>query len=382
MKKVFLTGFIGSKNLGDEAIFETLVSQLKKLPVHLTVATLDEVKTRRLVPDTVRANDFWAITKCIRECDYVFLGGGGLLQDETSVFNVPGHLWRLWLAKFFRKPILMIAIGVGPLISGVSRWLVKRTCASAALITVRDQESSQLLMDLGVDSKKVHVVTDPAVSFPLPQKENNHPVALTFPEGGYIVVSFREISHGSNRWLPVSLKHKFNKIFRGPGTVDIFKQIAETLDEIADRFKLKILFFPFLENRDEIIHQQILQHMRFKQSAQMFEGEPTPQAFCALVKHSRFVVSMRLHACILAARMNIPAIGLSYAPKVRSFFKSLGLNENCLETQQFSRESALRLVERLLKNEIEIKRILSGRTVQLSQLNEKNIQLIAREMKV
>jgi polysaccharide pyruvyl transferase WcaK-like protein len=51
----------------------------------------------------------------------------------------------------------------------------------------------------------------------------------------------------------------------------------------------------------------------------------------------RIMIGMRLHSLIFAAQNSIPIIGIAYAPKVRRFFQEVGLEEFCLDTNEYGR---------------------------------------------
>jgi polysaccharide pyruvyl transferase WcaK-like protein len=57
------------------------------------------------------------------------------------------------------------------------------------------------------------------------------------------------------------------------------------------------------------------------------------------------MVSMKLHAGILAAAANVPFVSLEYRPKCRDFGASLGWEEFLIRTDQLQQDS---LIERVL----------------------------------
>jgi len=73
----------------------------------------------------------------------------------------------------------------------------------------------------------------------------------------------------------------------------------------------------------------------------VLRGEASPADLVAVTASLDLVVAMRLHALIFAASQAVPAVGLSYDPKVAAFCKLAGLP--CLELGEVN---AARLWER------------------------------------
>src|SRR5581483_12139456 len=90
--RVGISGSYGGANLGDEAILDGIVTQLRaSVPVEITVFsrspedTLERHKVERAVP--VRSLTRKEITPEIARLDLLILGGGGILFDgEAQVF--------------------------------------------------------------------------------------------------------------------------------------------------------------------------------------------------------------------------------------------------------------------------------------------------------
>jgi polysaccharide pyruvyl transferase WcaK-like protein len=96
--------FIGSENLGDEAIFETIHRDLQQLkPESITVLSMNVERTRRLVSsantEVLRAQSLRDTVRAIRRCDLFVCGGGGIFQDQTSIYNPARYLSRIQLSS-------------------------------------------------------------------------------------------------------------------------------------------------------------------------------------------------------------------------------------------------------------------------------------------
>src|SRR5882724_6973967 len=115
--RVGITGSYGGLNLGDEAILQSIVTQLRRdLPqVEITVFSRDAEDTKRrhgverAVP--VRKLSRAEVLPEIERLDLLIIGGGGILYDADA----RTYLREVALAKEKHVPVMVYAIGAGPL---------------------------------------------------------------------------------------------------------------------------------------------------------------------------------------------------------------------------------------------------------------------------
>src|SRR5919106_2642025 len=103
--RIGISGSYGGMNLGDEAILQGIVSQLRKeLPVEITVFTRDPDDTRsrhgveRAIPAHTLSRE--EVLPEIERLDLFLLGGGGILYDA----DVPMYLREVALAHEAHVP--------------------------------------------------------------------------------------------------------------------------------------------------------------------------------------------------------------------------------------------------------------------------------------
>src|SRR4030095_16569360 len=69
------------------------------------------------------------------------------------------------LALLHEKTLMLYAVGVGPILTEAGRAFTRAVCDAASVLTVRDDESRQELVDLGVPAERIEVTADPAFAF-------------------------------------------------------------------------------------------------------------------------------------------------------------------------------------------------------------------------
>src|SRR5664279_48603 len=128
---ILLVGYYGFGNVGDEAILATIVAQfrdrLPDLPITVASGNPEETISTHGV-GAVAWNDIAAIHRAVQATDLVVIGGGGLFHDYWGVdpdsfltgshWGVAYYAGPAMLATLYRKPVMLYAVGVGPLYSG------------------------------------------------------------------------------------------------------------------------------------------------------------------------------------------------------------------------------------------------------------------------
>ena len=287
---MLVSAWAGSTNLGDELILSALLRKLRLKGADARVLSVDPDGTRLLhgTPATSTAGLVAA-----PRAQAVVLGGGGLLQDETSPMNLPFHLARTRLAATDR-PMAGVGLGVGPISGRLGRALVRTTMSRAVATSVRDRASQDLLGTLGVESV---LSADLALSLPNPQVEVE-------PRIG---VSLRPWA-GTRHLLPVALRRTTTTAT----PAWFLTGMAAALDEIVVRTGLDVHFIAMQADRDDAVHRQVAARMRSGATT----AAPGLDGIVGEVASCQVVVAMRYHAGIAAVLGGRPAVLVGYSPKV------------------------------------------------------------------
>ncbi len=179
---ILIGGYYGFGNTGDEAILAAILADLCKIQKDLDFIVVSANPDETAAIFKVRSV-FWkdvdALRSAAAESDLIIVGGGGLFQDYWGVpsgvaltpfqWGIPFYHSLGMLAVLYQKPFMIYSVGVGPLVSEEGKRLTRWTFELADIATVRDPESKELLVSLGIAGGK-----DPGHSRPGAQ-----------PAGGY-----------------------------------------------------------------------------------------------------------------------------------------------------------------------------------------------------
>lgn len=281
--RVLVSGYYGAGNLGDEALLAGLLTGLTARGHEPVVLSADPRSTRAL-HGLAAVDRYSGLLPALWKADALVSGGGGLLQDATSGRSLSYYLGTVRLAKALRKRVVVYGQSLGPLTPhGFAR--ARRALAGVPL-ALRDQQSVALAASMGYGSV---LVADPALVMPLPAGATG-PVVPAGRTDGPVVLAPRGGQEALNAALAA---------------------LARALQ--ADGVPLVALAFQ--PRQDDTAVAELVEAA----PSVVARSAATPAEALLAMADARYVVSVRLHGCILAARLGIGFAGLSYDPKVKGF---------------------------------------------------------------
>jgi len=311
--RVGITGSYGGLNLGDEAILQSIIAQLRKdLPkLEITVFSRDAEDTKRrhqverAVP--VRKLSRAEVTPEVERLDLLILGGGGILYDADA----RTYLREVQLAREKRVPVFVYAIGAGPLTHAAAQAAVREHLADVAMVTVREKSAHRVLEESGLHRDDVVVTADPAL--------------LLKPEPLPRGVLRQEGLEGHRRLIGMSVREP------GVAAPDLDEKvyhalIANAADFMVDRYDANVVFVPMERSVLDTQHSHaVIAKMLRAQRATVLKGEYSPGQILSFMGKLDFALGMRLHFLIFAAIQGTPFVALPYAGKVSGFLEALGV---------------------------------------------------------
>jgi polysaccharide pyruvyl transferase CsaB len=309
--RVGITGSYGGLNLGDEAILQSIIFQLRRdLPVEITVFSRDPEDTKarhgveRAVP--VRKLSRAEVLPEVERLDLLIVGGGGILFDAEARI----YLREALIAKEKGVPVMLYAIGAGPLADPGAQKAVRECLEQVEVVTVRERSAQRTLEEAGVH-RDIIVTADPALLLkpePLPRGILKH-----------------EGLEGRRRLIGMSV--------REPGVAapdidpdDYHALLANAADYMVDRFDAGVVFVPMERSVLDTQHSHaVIAKMLRAQRATVLKGEYTSGQLLSLIGKFDFAVGMRLHFLIFAALQGVPFVALPYSGKVTGLLEDLNV---------------------------------------------------------
>ena len=372
-KKILIAGYYGFENAGDEAILSAMLADFRRQrsALEFIVVSSNPTETAALYNvQSVHWKDINGLLDAARKSDLIVVGGGGLFQDYWGVPDTlltPSH-WGIsfyngigFLAALYQKPFMIYSVGVGPLVSEEGKRLARLTFDLASAATVRDVESQETLISLGIPRMRVSVVPDPALNLPL----NTRLATKILRSEGNVQKRLPILGVCLRNWT------------EGEKSDGWKAELAAALDQFLETHNAQVIFIPFqvsdhiLEN-DHSAALGVTSMMLEKERVIVLPESYSPEVVKGLISHCRLIVGMRLHSLIFAASSEIPAIALVYDPKVSNFMGSLGLSEFALDLRTLTVEQLSKTLKFAWAQQKQTRQILALRGGNLKVLAQKS----------
>jgi len=310
--RIFLRGYYGGRNVGDDALLWVMVRELDRLTPGASVRITPGIESA--VPDhslqIVRPpkGRFGPLLAAARS-DLMLYGGGGVIQEYSARGSIlSNHLRLSSAARLFRTPRVYLGVSVGPLEGPQAAERTRAIVSQATLMILRDRASLRLLDEIGADGP-VHVTHDLALLLgeePLPPRHR--------PE--------RPV-------LGVSTNAFFQAAYRDPARdLAVHDVIAEALDKLmAAQPDLLVKFVCFHRGPREDLWaaQHVRERLRAPERTTVFPHTDDPRETLAEVAACDFLLGFRLHAAIFAYLSGVSMLALDYHPKVGGFAEMIDL---------------------------------------------------------
>jgi polysaccharide pyruvyl transferase WcaK-like protein len=243
--------------------------------------------------------------KALMDSDLFIVGGGGLFSELRSIV-LNFYCFQIALAGLLNKKILILDVGVGPLRTEQGKKTLKRVFNKYPdLITVRDEQSKENLLSCGV-TKEIHVIPDPAFSYPYEGKQ-----------------------HDNSDRVILNCYPTFNSDLIWPGQTHRYHKLVESLEQtiqyLIEHHELKVDLLPFGTESDLNFAKElcakvgnpnlsVLEFNNYKDIAKSLES-------CS------FSITMRFHAGLLSFIAGRPSICIDQQYKSERVLEHMGLTD-------------------------------------------------------
>ena len=302
-RRIAIAGWFGSDNLGDELILQSLIRSITARGAEPMAISINPAGTSRdhgiAAIGHRHPGQFGSLRRALQDCAGMAVAGG-LVQSETSPWNIPFHTSRLRAAGT-RCPVAAVGLGVGHVHGPLGRSLARSSLRRFHRVVVRDADSARRLRDWGL--RDVAVGADPVMALqPEPVKPSDTMCVILRP---------------ANRRGPGTAAAKAE---RSKPTSTALDRTARAIDTAATATGLTPRFVAFQVNRDGPLHAEVADRL----NAPVEVLTPTLGDVITEVGRSRMVLTMRYHGAVAALLHGRPAVLLDSSPKMASLAGDAG----------------------------------------------------------
>lgn len=308
MYRILISGYYGFNNIGDESILRTMIDNLREKfdDIEITVLSQDPKDTmEKYGVHAVERMSLLQIVKAVRRCDLLIFGGGSLLQDVTSSTSIFYYLAIIRMAQLFKKKVLLYSQGVGPIRRGFNRWLTSRYLKKVDEIAVRDEASARLLKEIGVGEDKISVTADPVMRARRGDIE----------KGKALLNAIGRREDDPRPLVGWAIKS-------ADPNAAFLDEIAKSIRWLKEEHGVDSVLIPFHYEQDAVVVKAISE--KLDGDVYAITKKYLSDEMLSIIGNLDLLVGVRLHSLIFASIMDVPAIAVSYDPKIDAFMESVG----------------------------------------------------------
>jgi polysaccharide pyruvyl transferase WcaK-like protein len=330
--RIGIFGGYGSGNFGNDASFEALYQYLRAEHPDAQISAIcthpDVVAKRFNVPVVQiakRPNGIWhkldtlllrqpstwvnwvLCWKALSDFDVILSGGTGVFDDfRDTPWGWPSKLFRWCTAARLRGVRwIFVCIGAGPIVSPISREMMKFAGGLGERRLYRDQDSYDFMRRLGVDGPGDGVWPDLAFILPAPTAERPGDAPLTVGVG---IMTYRG-------WHATTAAYE--------AYVDLHVRLIKWLDGEGYGVRTIIGQAP----TDLLALREVEARLGRKLVGSREESMNSIHDAMAAIGETDMVIASRYHVQIAALKMGRPLISLGYGPKNDALMADVGLSE-------------------------------------------------------
>ena len=372
-------------NLGDRAIHTAVLEHLEALCPEVRIACHHHV-----AKGSQLASAWLKLAWDILHSDVFLHGGGHPYSDGTSGGFLCCSSWPVLFAHAVGKPAIAYGVGVGPFQSALGRRLAKLALPRLHCIYPRDEESYQACVASGVDPARLHRTVDPVLWSSLdrlartPASDSESPRDLSSP---LVVVIPRRWGHYKAHLLP----SKFIPSARRQARVEsvrLASLFAQVCDRLISELGAHVVFLSMRASGgrfdpgqdDDGLGQEIRAAMNHREGVLDTPALFEPGDLCPWLRAASLTISMRMHGCILSARMGTPFLSLAYHAKGLALTRALEIPECGLSLSEASAETLWERLEYLWPRLPDLSERLHGGQQRLAALGQDAWKALGRDL--
>jgi polysaccharide pyruvyl transferase WcaK-like protein len=373
-KKILIFGNFSGSNAGDTVVLYNNLMILKKafnkITVYIPTSNTDFIKgyfigldkditvipiDTRLSRASLRFLNVRVLFVSTR-VDIIITTAGILFDRNLSKLYYSFILTMypvLVFAKIFRTKIIGLNVGVYSSGSKHGGRILARVIKLHNYIFARDKASYDLAYKIKKGSK-VFLTTDSALASYQYHKEQ------------------KNITIGINLTKYLNISNENSEVSK----VDLISILDSSLEKIAfDCIKVITT-----SKMDSSINTFLIERLEKRYNCQYIDlTKMTPREINNEYKTIDVMIGMRMHSLIFALSYGIPIIGLNYDPKVRSFIKTMGIEDYIIDMNQISIKNITEAYKSIILNE-KIKKTITSYSDDLVNKRDEIILSIIREL--
>jgi len=326
------------------------------------------------------------LLKVLKNSDIIIDFSGDIYGDNANYRQFFEDNCRMIFAKILGKPVVFFVGSPGPFHKLGRKLIAKNVLNNIDLVICREPISTELLIDIGIDQKRLVTTACPAFLF----EANKDNEIETILRNESIIPKMKPlvglIICGWNMPIP-----PFSKIPRNEEELEPF---AELIRHLIKKLNVRVLLMSHQNRTDEkgnlvkgpdhyILSQlyHMLDNENYDNDLMMLKGLYDASTSKAIIAHFDMLISGRIHGAVAGLSQCIPTVIVDYghepkAHKLRGFAELVAVEQYVCNPN--SSQDMIQKSTHAWENRTEFKTHLSKRIPEVKALAISNFSLLRR----
>jgi polysaccharide pyruvyl transferase WcaK-like protein len=281
--------------------------------------------------DVLREALFWVHSyRVLRRLDVLIISGGGQLGELWhGPWSHPYTVFKFCLlAKLARKDLYLLNVGAGPLEHPLSRFFARWAVRFSDYRSFRDQDSQDLVRRLGVKAE-THVYPDPVYALEIGDQMRSAPCGSSKPIVGLNPIGFCDPRLWPRKDAPVYREY-LEKLTRFSAWL-----LEQGYDLRVFTTETSVDWYA-IEDLRARLHARVSSPERVSQV--FTDASESVKGVLRQMSEFDFVVTSKFHGIIFSHLLGKPVIALSYHRKMDVAMRAAGQGHFCADAEGFDVE--------------------------------------------
>lgn len=295
-------------------------------------------------------NDFDQLMAAFEESDLIVAVSGNQVYSSGKFgWPLPVTLAPFFLAKHFRKPVVVFPQSIGPIKRKWEQKMVKRAYEYTEKVFVRDDKSLTLLKELGFPEAKYDYAPDPAFGLHAAPAD----AALQIlTEAGMADEKFK---------IGLTVISRMGKALDQDNISRYYQVLENGLAEYQSEKEIQIVLFvqvwgPSELENDSIPTRELAARLKTRGlDVVLVDKKLDPMLLKACYGQMDVFIASRLHSGIFSFGAGTPTLFLGYLTKTEGLTSRLGMGEYFLDINEIIKSDFIDKIRLLEKNNKEIR---------------------------
>jgi polysaccharide pyruvyl transferase WcaK-like protein len=376
--RIGLCGLLGSGNLGNDGMLETMMAYLRAdhpdAIVDFMCAGPETIRARYGVeaiplnwyqkheqrgPGTAttvlkllgKAIDVYRTASWVRRHDVVIVPGAGVLEAGLPV-RASSYPYTMFLlsasGRLLRTKVALVSVGASVVDQRLTRWLFTNAARLAFYCSYRDEVSRDAMREAGLDVSEARIYPDLAFGLPAPPEAEGAEQTV-----GVGVMAY----YGGNSSEDRRQADEIHAAY-----VEKMKRFVFWLADSGYQIRL----FGGDNRFDDRVAEQILAALAehrpgLEQMYAVAEPVTSMQELMREMTPVGTVVATRFHNVLCALKLSKPTISIGYASKHDRMMADMGLSEFCQPARSLDVDRLIEQFTELQKRSAELRKAMAER---------------------